>query len=99
MDAPLYPPVTHYEEPRLLPGQFNVDGVTIGELLAAPSTRPIILSDPALADLLKDPPFRHHLYNFTLRDLAAIVPGIKPAVIDRIDRELRALAADRRPVL
>lgn len=99
MEAPLYPPAIHYEEPQLLPGQFNIDSVTLGELLAAPATRSIVLSDPFLADLLKDPPFRHHLYNFTLRDLASIVTGISPATIERMDRELRALPESRRPVL
>ena len=99
MDAPLYPPMAAYEEPALVPGQFGIDSTAIGELLATPATRKIVLAEPVLAKLLADPPFRHHLYNFTLRDLAGLVPGITPEMLTRIDAQVRALPASERPKL
>lgn len=99
MDAPLYPPMIAYEEPALVPGQGGVESITIGELLAAPATRKIVLAEPVLAKLLADPPFRHHLYNFTLGDLAGIVPVITREMIAKIDLELRALPASEQPQL
>jgi hypothetical protein len=99
VDAPLYPPMIAYEEPGLVPGQAGVESITIGELLAAPATRKILLAEPVLAKLLADPPFRHHLYNFTLGDLARIVPVITREMIARVDRQIRALPASEQPQL
>jgi hypothetical protein len=99
MDAPLYPPMVAYEEPVLVPGQIGIDSIAIGELLATPATRKIVLAEAVFAKLLADPPFRHHLYNFTLGDLAGIVPGITPEMLRRIDAQVRALPADERPQL
>jgi len=99
MDAPHYPAATVYEEPTQIAGQIRIDRVTVGELLEAPATRAVLLSEPVLAALVPDPPFRHHLYNLTLADLAGMVRAVTPAVLVRLDGDLRAIPADAWPVL
>jgi hypothetical protein len=99
MDAPQYPAATVYEEPTLIAGQTRIDRVTVGELLEAPATRAVLLSEPVLAALLPDPPFRSHLYNLTLADLAGMVRAVTPEVLARLDGDLRAIPADAWPVL
>jgi hypothetical protein len=99
MDAPQYPAATVYEEPTLIAGQTRIDRVTVGELLEAPATRAVLLSEPALAALLADPSFRPHLYNLTLADLAGMVRAVTPEVLARLDGDLRAIPADAWPVL
>jgi hypothetical protein len=99
MDAPIYPPAAVYKQPVTVPGQFNLNSLTIGELLASPASRAILMADPNLAKQLIDPPWKQHMYNLTMRASAGLLKGVTPELLDQIDVQLNALPESERPVI
>lgn len=97
MDAPLYPAASAYTAPAFIGERLGVDTVSLGELLAAPATRDILLSEaPVLEKLSVAPAMRPHLGNYTVLDLMRDGTVTAQAVV-RIEARMRALPAQTWP--
>lgn len=97
MDAPLYPAAPAYTAPAFVGDRLGGDSVSLGELLAAPETRDILLAEaPVLEKLSVAPAMRPHLGNFSVLDLMRD-GAITAETVARIEARLRALPAQTSP--
>lgn len=91
MDAPLYPPASHFEQPVRVARLLNTRDVAISILKANPAAWAIVLKEaPRIDDRINNPMLQVHLGNFAFRDLLQF-GFVKAEVLDRIDVQLRTL--------
>ena len=95
MDAPLYPPATHFEQPVRLPHGLTISQTSIAELRSIPAAWAIIVKEiPRAEGLVLAPQLQAHLGNFSFQSLATFGVGDQ-AAFDRADVQLRALGIQK----
>ena len=91
LDAPIYPPARAFEQPAATPRNLDTATTSIADLLAIPAAKAILEKElPGLQMRIGNEALKPHLGNFSLRSLVQF--GVfKPAELDRVDVQLRAL--------
>lgn len=87
--------IAAFVQPKPAPFQLSIDTVMVGELVKGKATRPIIERELPILLGLGDTRF---VGDATLRQLTRLFPAITPELLQRVDKELRALPPSEWPV-
>jgi hypothetical protein len=91
MDAPLYPPASHFELPERVARSVSTGNTPIAELMKIPAAWAIVVKGvPGIEQRLNTPQLKPHLGNFSLRSLVQFGFSTS-AQLDSIDAQLKAL--------
>jgi hypothetical protein len=97
MEAPIYPPATAYEAPKLQPYVLSADGCAIAELKSDPAAWAIILKHmPAIKFLVEIPDTQKLLSNMTIVDFGVFSNPIDPKILATMNAELAQLPGSKR---
>jgi len=96
--APTYPPAAAFEQPVGSPHVLSLDTASLADLMRVPAAWAIVVNHlPSLQPIVSTPMIKPHLQNFTVKTLAAFMPGAKPEVYASIDQELAQLPPVEEP--
>ena len=91
MDAPVYPPASHFVQPLRLARILNTKDTAIADLQAIPAAWAIVLEEsPSVRMLVNTPMLKPHLGNFSFQSLVQF-GAVKADALARIDARLRML--------
>lgn len=94
MDAPLYPPPTRFEPPRVLPRVLSTKDTAIADLQKNPAAWAIVKKEIPGMDARIGGPLKMHLGSFSLQTLVQF-GAVPVAALPAIDAQLKALGEVR----
>ena len=90
MDAPLYPPATRFEQPRVVPRVMTTQYTTIADLQKNPAAWAIVRKEIPGMEARLGGQLAVHLTSFSLRTLVQF-GAVSASALARIDEQLQAL--------
>lgn len=94
MDAPLYPPATKFEQPRVVPRVMTTKETTIADLRKHPAAWAIVKKEIPGMDARLGGQLAVHLGSFSLQSLVQF-GAVRPDALPRIDEQLKKLGEVR----